>query len=115
MRKEIPPYVKEALDRFVEGAKQILGNHLQKVILYGSYARGDFDESSDIDIMLLTDLADEDIEKYRKNVSDFTYDIELDNNIIMTPLIKNIEKYNQRIDVVPFYMNVHKEGVILYG
>ena len=29
--------------------------------------------------------------------------------------VKNIEKYNKRIDVVPFYRNVHKEGVVWYG
>lgn len=28
---------------------------------------------------------------------------------------KRIEKYNDRIDVIPFYMNVNKEGVILHG
>ena len=31
------------------------------------------------------------------------------------PKIRNIDKYNKRIDVIPFYMNVQKERVILHG
>lgn len=41
--------------------------------------------------------------------------MELETGFIISPLIKNIEKYNDRIDVIPFYMNVNKEGVILHG
>ena len=33
--------------------------------------------------------------------------------IIISPVIKNIEKYNSRINFVPFYKNVEKEVVIL--
>jgi len=117
MKKEMPPDVKEILDCFVEGAKQILGEHLQKVILYGSYARGDYNESSDIDIMVLTDLNEVEIEKYKIKIVDYSWEIEWKRNfkIALSPLVKNIEKYNKRIDVVPFYRNVHKEGVVWYG
>ena len=48
---------------FSRQVKRILGNKLSKVILYGSYARGDFRENSDIDIMVLTTLTDDEIEK----------------------------------------------------
>ena len=37
--------------KIVKAAKDSLGDVLDKVILYGSYARGDYDEGSDIDIM----------------------------------------------------------------
>lgn len=78
---------------------------------------GDFNESSDIDIMILTDLSDDEIVEYRNKIWDYAYDIESDNNfdIDLSPLVKNIDSYNKRIEVVPFYMNVQKEGVVLYG
>ena len=78
---------------------------------------GDFNESSDIDIMILTDLSNDEIVEYRDKIWDYAYDIESDNNfdIDLSPLVKNIDSYNKRIEVVPFYMNVQKEGVVLYG
>ena len=63
--------------------------------------------------MILTDLSSKEIEEYRDKISDIAYDIELDTGIILSPVIKNIEKYNSRINFVPFYKNVQKEGVVL--
>ena len=48
---------------FSRQVKRILGTKLTKVILYGSYARGDYKDNSDIDIMVLTTLTDEEIDK----------------------------------------------------
>ncbi len=113
----IPEDIKSIIEQFIQGVSQILGNRLKKIILYGSYARGDFNNSSDIDIMILTDLYDDEIEEYKDKIWDYAYDIEWDNNfdIELSPLVRNIEKYNKRIDVVPFYHNVQREGVVLHG
>ena len=53
---KVPNNVKNAIEQFLQGLNKILGKRLKKVILYGSYARGDYNNSSDIDIMILTDL-----------------------------------------------------------
>lgn len=78
---------------------------------------GDFNNSSDVDIMILTDFKDKQLLEYREKILDCAYDIEYDNNfeVNLSPLVKNIDYYNKRIEVVPFYMNVNKEGVILFG
>ena len=65
--------------------------------------------------MILTDLNKDELIEYRDRLWDLAYDIELENNVILSPLVKNIDKYNKRIEVIPFYMNVQKEGVVLYG
>ena len=46
----------EILQIFSRSVKMILGKSLSKIIVYGSYARGDYREDSDIDIMILTTL-----------------------------------------------------------
>ncbi|MBO5004349.1 MAG: nucleotidyltransferase domain-containing protein [Clostridia bacterium] len=111
----IPKKISNIVNEFVKGVNQILGNRVKKVILYGSYARGDYNESSDIDIMILTDLSDNEIIEYRDKIWDYAYDIEFDNNfdIQLSPLVKNIDKFNYWLEALPFYMNVQKEGVVL--
>lgn len=112
---KIPNEISNIIEQFVKGVNEILGNRVKKIILYGSYARGDFNESSDIDIMILTDLTDDEIIEYREKVWDYAYDLEFDNNfdIQLSPLVKNIDKFNYWLEALPFYMNVQKEGVVL--
>lgn len=109
----MPKIVNEKIQEFVKEIQQLLGARVKKIILYGSYARGDYNKKSDVDIMILTDLSFEEIEDYRDKISDIAYDIELNTGIILSPIIKNIEKYNERVGFVPFYKNVQKEGVVL--
>ena len=115
MKKKIPNNINNIIQYLVNGVNEILGNRVKKVILYGSYARGDFQKSSDIDIMILTDLEDEELIQYRDKIWDFAYDVEFENNfdITLSPLVKNIDKFNYWLNAMPFYMNVQKEGVVL--
>ena len=43
--------------------KDIMGSKLTKVIVYGSYARGDYNSSSDVDVMILVKMSDNEIKK----------------------------------------------------
>lgn len=74
---------------------------------------GDYNEHSDVDIMILTDLNFEEIEDYRDKISDIAFDIELETGVMLSPIIKNINQYNARVGYIPFYKNVQKEGVAL--
>lgn len=113
--KKIPENINKIIYEFIAGVNDILGDRVKKIILYGSYARGDFNKNSDIDIMILTDLTDAEIYEYRDKIIDYAYDIEWNNNfdIDLSPLIKNIDKFNYWLEALPFYMNVQKEGVVL--
>ena len=111
----MPNKIDIVLKQFIEELSKLLGNRLKKVILYGSYARGDYDKNSDLDIMILTDLTEDELIKYRMKIRDIACDLEFDNDIVISPLVRNIEKYNNRIDIIPFYMNIQKEGVVLVG
>ena len=66
--------MKELLDKYIAKIKKIYGTHLQEVILYGSYARGDFKEDSDIDIMILLDITDMEMKQYQHQLSYATFD-----------------------------------------
>lgn len=110
---KLPEKIDKAIQQFVEGVIEMFGNRAIKIILYGSYARGDFDNSSDIDIMILTDFTEKEIVEYGEKIWEFAYDIELENNVLISPLIKNINNFNYWLEALPFYENVQKEGVVL--
>ena len=65
--------------------------------------------------MILTDLNDDEIIKYRDKIWELAYNIEFDNNfdIAISPLIKNIDKFQYLLEALPFYINIQKEGVVL--
>ena len=113
--REKPKIIDDAIEKFINSVNELLGMRVKKIVLYGSYARGDFNKDSDIDIMILTDLTDEEIIRYRRSISDIAFDIEMDNNfdIEINPLLKNIDKFNYWVQALPFYMNVQKEGVVI--
>ena len=109
----MPKVIDNIINNFTNKVRELLGDRVKKIILYGSYARGDYKQSSDIDIMILTDLNFEEIEKYRDEISDIAFDIELESGIVISPVIKNVDRYNERVNIVPFFKNVQKEGVAL--
>ena len=107
--------MESVLERYVSEIQKIYGPHLRKVILYGSYARGDFRPDSDVDIMILLDLSDLDLKAYSRKLSYMTYDFNLDNDLDIKPIAKSEEHFKKWIVNYPFYENVQKEGVVLYG
>lgn len=50
--------MQDLIEQYIEAVKKIYGSHVRQIILYGSYARGDFRSDLDVDIMILLDLSD---------------------------------------------------------
>jgi len=107
--------IKNILSQYTKELQEIYDTHLKSIILYGSYARGDFMPDSDIDIMILVDLSDIEIKKYSEELSRLTFDINLDNDLLLMPIVKNIDHFQYWVETYPFYSNVKKEGVSLYA
>ena len=77
------------LEQYTEILQKIYGNHLRRVILYGSYARGDYTKDSDIDIMILLDMSDMDIKQYRHDLSGETFEFNMDHDLDIKPIAKS--------------------------
>lgn len=110
----MPLAMEELLNRYVAELKSVYGRHLKTVILYGSYARGDYNKDSDIDIMILLDLEELDIKHYRHELSEITYDFNMDYELDIKPIAKNERHFRNWVESYPFYSNVEKEGVKLF-
>ena len=83
------------------------------IILYGSYARGEQREDSDIDLLILIDREKDRIpwEEQKKIISPISR-IEIETNTVISSFIYTRKKWaNHR--VTPYYENVNREGIIL--
>lgn len=92
---------------FAEIIRNKLKYHLRKIVLFGSYARGDFNEGSDYDILIVVD-------KREKNIQD----------IVLNASVKIMNKYYALIGFIvcdenewetkkrfPIGLNILKEGI----
>lgn len=111
----MPDTVSEIMYQFSQQLKRIFGTRLSKVIVYGSYARGDYRENSDVDVMILVKMSDEEIKKMENDVYDLAFDIEMNTGIDISPIIKSVAQYEYWVDTLPFYRNVREEGVVVGG
>ena len=103
------------LNSYIEYVKNIYGPHLKKVILYGSYARGDFKNDSDIDIMILLDISDMEAKDYQEKLFDATYDFNMDNDVDINPMAHSEALFYNWINAYPFFGNINREGKVIYN
>lgn len=76
------------------------------------YCRGDYNEHSDVDIMILSTLTDEEIEEVETEIFDLAFDFQMDYDIDISVVIQNKERFNYWLGALPFYNNVQKEGIV---
>lgn len=107
----MPKAMYNLIGQYIEEIKKIYGSHVRQIILYGSYARGDFRPDSDIDIMILVDMSDIELKSYGEKLSYMTYDFNLDHDIDIKPIAKSEEIFNKWVVNYPFYSNIHKGGL----
>ena len=100
------------INKLTDHAKTVFGDRLKNVILYGSYARGDYDDESDIDVMIIIDMPPEELNRYRWDMSCFTADLNIENDVLISVKLQSLQLLKQWEDTLPFYKNVLKDGVI---
>ena len=110
----MPQATQDLIKQYVAAIRDIYGKHIHQIILYGSYARGDYTPDSDVDIMLLVDLVAEEADVYSDALSELGYEYNVNYNIWVMPVVKNLQHFKQWVAAYPFYTNVQKEGVTLY-
>jgi len=99
------------LSAVAEQARVTFAGTLKSVILFGSYARGDYDVESDIDIMLLVDMPAEKLTAYRKAIIARSTDLDLEYNVFTSVMLQDLETFEKWKDTLPFYQKVLSEGV----
>ena len=98
-----------------ELAIKSIGNDIKKVILFGSCARGDNTEDSDIDIALLLKSDSDKNEKYGQVLAEITADIMNKYKEIVNFICIPISQYEKNKTWYGLYKNISNEGVVIYG
>ena len=80
--------LKNILDQVAVKAKEVLGDRLRGAYLYGSYAHGDYDAESDLDILLLADVPRESLSCYKKPFLQLTSELGLEYDTVITVTLK---------------------------
>lgn len=91
------------------------GAQLDAVVLYGSYARGDYDDESDIDVMVRVKLSKPLLAQYRKTFSHLGSDLGLEHDITVSIHLQDQETFEKYKNDLPFYRNILREGVPVYA
>lgn len=105
--QQLQPILADLMDRL----HGMLGDHIRETILFGSYARNDAGEGSDIDVLVLTDLPRNTIGQYTWKLGELASELMLEHGVVVSPIIENQEYFMRCIDILPLYRNVRDEGV----
>lgn len=100
-----------ALEKMIPGLQEIYGDLVDSIILYGSTARGTRAES-DVDVTILLHAGA--TKAMRDQMLDLVVDLELECGRVRSVLCIDYDKFAEWKDIIPFYKNIRKDGVVLW-
>jgi predicted nucleotidyltransferase len=110
MRKElIKEEWKKTLDEFIHELKRRYGDRLDEVVVFGSYARGDVSDESDIDVLVIGDVK-------LDEVIDVSYPLLLKYGVYISPMVVTKKYYEfLKFENTSLIKNISREGVRVYA
>lgn len=90
--------------------RNVYGNAISGVFLYGSYARGDYREDSDIDVVAIVKGARLDLQEQLRTVWEQAADVGLENDVIVSPVVIPYDEFEEYKYILPYYRNIAEEG-----
>jgi len=112
LAEERVPYLtdreRESLAHFLERLEAECGDRVQRVVLFGSRARGDYDAESDVDLLVVTD-------EDRERIGDLAHRATLDGSMPLSTLVISATAYQRYQQLrLPIYVNLRRDGIELW-
>lgn len=107
--------LKPILEKYVENLKEIYGDDLLQVSLFGSYARGDYGPDSDIDILIIVKGNKHDANAYNNALCGMSVDFNMEHNVWIQAIDMDSEYFYKWRNASMFLRNVKTDEVRLYG
>jgi len=106
--RSIPSHIDGILREIRNEFEKLYAERMKGLILFGSYARGDYTGSSDLDLVLLLDKID-DILKERECYLPITGQLSLKYNMVISIIPFSTADFTQK--KTPLLLNVRREGM----
>lgn len=103
--------LKDITSQLVDVYRNIYGDDTVEILLYGSYARNEETDQSDVDIVAIVKGNRLDLQKKLKIVWDISADIGLENDVVVSPTVVPFDEFEKYREILPYYMNIEKEGI----
>ena len=103
------------LNELAKSYRAVYGDNLYKIILYGSYARGDYRDDSDIDVAALVKGSRQELQDDLKAVWERANDLELEYEILVSPTVIPVDEFERYKSDLPYYRNIDNEGILIDG
>lgn len=100
--------IKKIIKEYRQGLQRIFNDKLAAVILYGSFARGEGREDSDIDVLCVM-RGHFDYSEVIQRSSKLTADLSLKYEVVLSRVFVAEKDFHTRN--LPFFMNVRREGI----
>lgn len=111
----LTPNERAALVTLVDRLHQRYGEDLLRVVLFGSKARGDFDEESDLDLLIVVRMPDDNYWRHWNEIVTTTYDLELTYSVVFSFIIKDEPEYAlMRQWNLLLNRNIEQDGIELW-
>ncbi len=94
--------------------QRLFGDSLRQVILYGSYARGDSDGESDVDVAAVVDCSRETLCQAFCQLGEISSELSLTYGLTVSPTAIPVNDFIKYQNSLPYYRNIRSEGVQLY-
>lgn len=94
----------------VDCYRVVYGADIVEIVLFGSYARGNYTEDSDIDIVALVHGSREALQAKLKQVWEISAEIGLEHDVIVSPTVIPYDEFIKYKQSLPYYRNIAEEG-----
>jgi len=112
---KINPIISAVTEEISRNTQTIIGDKLRKIIIYGSYARGDYESYSDLDIMVFADVNESEFKDFEGKLGKVASRASIDHDITVCLLLYDEKLFRSRLHLSSFYRNVLSEGVEIYA
>lgn len=111
----LTPDERAALKELVNRLYKRYGDDLLRMVLFGSKARNDFDEESDLDVLIVAKIPEVEYWQQKRRIIYETYDLDLEYDVVLSLLIEDESEYLQmcKWDLL-INQNIQQDGIELW-